>query len=139
MTAESRRGLPSATNDPLQLPAQRLTRQTALLLVPALAAVPSARISFCVEAAEGSRWDTLVQEPVAQPLCQAVRQIVLLHGHDPPLLFDAHDEIGRKLREWESPHAPDLEIVEQVFGAHLIEIAHHWPQPDDHGRPAALD
>src|SRR5579863_5292237 len=125
MTAESRKGparLASATNDALQLRAQRLPRQAALLLMPALAAVTSARISLCVEADERSRMDSLGQEPVAQRLCQAAREVVLLHGHDAPLLFDARNEVDRKVREGKRSDAPDLELVEQVLIAHLVQI-----------------
>src|SRR6266496_6295771 len=112
MTAERRRILASATNDPLQLRAQRSTRQLTLFLMPALAAVTSARVAFGGKAGKGARAHALSQEQVAHRLCHPARAIVLFNDHDALLVLEACDEVGRNLLQRKHPHAPDLEVVE---------------------------
>src|SRR3954451_21275074 len=133
MTAESRGGLASATDDPLQPRAQRLTAELTLLLVPALAAVTSAGISLCVKAGEGTHLHTTAQEQMAHGLSQPTGQVVLLDGHDPLLLVDAGDEVGGQRLEGERSHAPDLQLVEQSPVARLVQVAQHRPQTNDDG------
>src|SRR5881398_2330073 len=94
MTAESRGGLPSATDDPLQLRTQRLPAEAALLLVPALAAVTPAGIAFCVKAGERARAHPAGQEQMAHGLAQPAGQVVLFDGDHPLFFVDAGDELG---------------------------------------------
>src|SRR3954471_7458004 len=123
MTAERRGGLASATNDPLQLRAQRSTRQLTLFLMPALAAVASARVAARMQAGKRARAQALFQEQVAHGLCQPASAVVLFDDHDALLLPEACDEVGRKLVQRKHPHAPDLELVEQSLIAKLVEVA----------------
>src|SRR4051812_39837047 len=139
MTADRSGIRASATNDPLQLRAQRLTRQLTLFLMPALATVASARVACRVKAGKGARADALSQEQVAQGLCDPARAIVLFDDHHALLFLEACDEVGWNLVEGKHTHAPDLEIVEQRLIAQLVQVAHDRPHSNDDALFARLD
>src|SRR5215831_11227759 len=113
MTAESRGALASAKNDLFEQRAQRATRERALFLMPALAAVASARVSLGVKAGEGLETGALLEELVAHGLRQTTRPVVLFDDDEASLFSHALQEVARNLLEGEPSHAPDLEVVEE--------------------------